>query len=82
MKHVWAYLDIRKEHLEHIRAWVAGVEKHELGLLQMIGRETLLDLKIAAVKDINNCLEGNNWVKQMYLLILSQIQYVRANNWQ
>jgi len=55
-----AYLDIREEHLEHIRAWVAAVEKHELGLLQMIGRETLLDLKIAPIKDINTCLEGNN----------------------
>lgn len=57
---VWTYLDIREEHLEHIRARVAGVEKHELGFLQMIGRETLLDLKMSAVKDINNCLEGNN----------------------
>lgn len=52
------YLDIREEHLEHIRARVAGVEKHELGLLQMIGGETLLDLQTAAVKDINKCSEG------------------------
>lgn len=66
-EHVWTYLDIREEHLEHIRARVAGVEKHELGFLQMIGREALLDLQIAAIKDINNCLEGNNlWqIKQM-----------------
>lgn len=49
-----AYLHIREKHLEHIRAWVPGVEKHELGFLQMIGRETLLNLKIAAVKDIND----------------------------
>lgn len=56
--HVGTHLDIREEHLEHVRAWVAGVEKHELGLLQMIGRETLLDLQTAAIKDINNRLEG------------------------
>lgn len=33
----------------------------------MIGRETLLDLEIAAIKDINRSLEGNNlwWIKQM-----------------
>lgn len=49
-----AYLYIREKHLEHIRAWVSGVEKHELGFLQMVGRETLLNLKIAAVKDIND----------------------------
>lgn len=81
--HICTYLYIREEHLEHIRARVAGVEKHELGFLQMIGRETLLDLNLAAIKDINNCLEGNNlwWIKQMKLLI-SQIQYVHANNWQ
>lgn len=50
------YLDIREEHLEHIRAWVAGVEEHELGLLQMIGRKTLLDLKAAGVKGSYNFL--------------------------
>lgn len=49
-----AYLYIREKHLEHIRAWVPGVEKHELGFLQVVGRETLLDLKIAAFKDIND----------------------------
>lgn len=52
------YLDIREEHLKHVRARVAGVEKHELGFLQVIGRETLLDLNMNAIKDINNCLEG------------------------
>lgn len=31
-----SHLDIREEHLQHIRAWIAGVEKHELSLLQMI----------------------------------------------
>lgn len=56
---VWPYLDIREEYLEHIGAWVAAVEKHELGLLQMIGRETLLDLEMAAIKEINKCLKGN-----------------------
>lgn len=56
--YVWTHLDIREEHLEHIRTRVAGVEKHELGLLQMIGGETLLDLQTAAIKDINDCLEG------------------------
>lgn len=75
------YLYIREVHLEHIRAWVAGVEKHELGLLQMIRRETLLDLNIAAIKDINDCWEGNlSWIKQIRLVI-SQIQYVHVNIW-
>lgn len=79
-EHVWTHLDVREEHLEHIRAWVAGVEKHEFGLLQMIGRETLLDLKAAAIKDINN-REGknkrkgsrskcSNWYYNMYLPII------------
>lgn len=49
-----AYLYIREIHLEHVRAWVPRVEKHELGFLQMVGRETFLDLKIAAFKDIND----------------------------
>lgn len=77
---ILTYLYIREVHLEHIRAWVAGVEKHELGLLQMIRRETLLDLNIAAIKDINDCWEGNNLsrIKQIRLVI-SQIQYVHAN---
>lgn len=65
-EHVWTYLDIREEHLEHVGARVAGVEKHELGLLQMIRGETLLDLKVAAIKDINNCLEGNRSSKCSY----------------
>lgn len=62
----WTHLDVREEHLEHVGAWVAGVEKHELGLLQMIGGETFLDLNIAAVKDVNICLKGNNfrYIKQ------------------
>lgn len=76
------YLYIREVHLEHIRAWVAGVEKHELGLLQMIRRETLLDLNIAAIKDISECWEGNNLsqIKQIRLVI-SQTQYVHRNIW-
>lgn len=37
-------LDIREKHLQHVRAWVAGVEKHELGLLEMIRGEALLDI--------------------------------------
>lgn len=79
---ILTYLYIREEHLEHIRAWVAGVEKHELGLLQMIRRETLLDLNIAAIKDISECWEGNNLsrIKQIRLVI-SQMQYVHANIW-
>lgn len=79
---ILTYLYVREVHLEHIRAWVAGVEKHELGLLQMIRRETLLDLNIAAIKDISECWEGNNlsWIKQIRLVI-SQIQYIHANIW-
>lgn len=57
MKFVWTHLDIREEHLQHIGAWVAGVEEHELGFLQMIGGETLLDLKRPTVKDFIK-LEG------------------------
>lgn len=50
---VLTYLYIREVHLEHVGAWVPGVEKHELGFLQVVGREALLDLKMAAVKDFN-----------------------------
>lgn len=40
------YLDIREESFQHIGAGVAGVEEHELGLLQMARGETLLDVHI------------------------------------
>lgn len=52
------HLHVREEHLEHVGARVAGVEKHELGLLEMVGGEALLDLNMAAVKDTNNCWEN------------------------
>lgn len=73
VEHLLAYLDIREEHLQHIRTRVAGVEKHKLGLLQMIGGETFLDLDIAAIKDINNCLDGNNLVDQATDIITNTI---------
>lgn len=43
---VKSYLDVGEEHLEHVGGRVAGVEEHELGLLQVVGRQTLLDLSI------------------------------------
>lgn len=52
------HLHVREEHLEHVGARVAGVEKHELGLLEMVGGEALLDLNMAAVKDTNDCWEN------------------------
>lgn len=44
------HLHVREVHLEHVGARVARVEKHELGLLEMVGGEALLDLNMAAVK--------------------------------
>lgn len=41
-----SYLDIREEHLEHVGGRVASVEEHELGLLQVVRRQPLLDLSI------------------------------------
>lgn len=58
-RHICTHLDIGEEHFEHVRAWVAGVEKHELCLLQMIRGETLLDLKTATIKDVNSCEDVN-----------------------
>lgn len=40
------YLDVREEGFQHIGAGVAGVEEHELGLLQMAGGEALLDVYV------------------------------------
>lgn len=41
-----SYLDVREEGFQHVGAGVAGVEEHELGLLQMARGETLLDVHI------------------------------------
>lgn len=39
-----SYLDIGEEHFEHVGGRVAGVKEHQLGLLQVVGRQTLLNL--------------------------------------
>lgn len=45
-----SYLDIGEEHFEHVGGWVASVKEHQLGLLQVVGRQTLLNLKISALR--------------------------------
>lgn len=45
-----SYLDIGEEHFEHVGGRVAGVKEHQLGLLQVVGRQTLLNLKISALR--------------------------------
>lgn len=42
----YIYLDIREEGFKHIGAGVAGVEEHQLRLLQMARGETLLDVHV------------------------------------
>lgn len=44
------HLDIREEGFQHVGAGVAGVEEHQLGLLQMARGETLLDVHVFRVK--------------------------------
>lgn len=44
------YLDIREVGLESVGAGVAGVEEHELGFLQMAGRQSLLGVHMSPVK--------------------------------
>lgn len=46
----YAYLDIREVRLESVGAGVAGVEEHELGFLQMTGRQSLLGVHMRPVK--------------------------------
>lgn len=45
-----SYLDIGEEHFEHVGGWVAGVKEHQLGLLQVVGRQTLLNLMRRALR--------------------------------
>ena len=45
MVNVMAHLHVVEKGLEHQGAGVARVEEHQLGLLQVIGREALLDLR-------------------------------------
>ena len=46
MENKYNYLDIREEGFQHIGAGVAGVEEHQLRLLQMARGETLLDVHV------------------------------------
>lgn len=39
-----SYLYVGEEDLEHVGGGVAGVEEHQLGLLQVVGRQALLNL--------------------------------------
>lgn len=45
-----AHLDIGEVRLEGVGAWVAGVEEHELGFLQMTGRQSFLSVRMRPVK--------------------------------
>lgn len=45
-----SYLDVGEEHLEHVGGRVAGVEEHQLGLLQVVGGQALLNLKISVLR--------------------------------
>lgn len=44
------HLDIREVRLESVGAWVAGIEEHELGFLQMTGRQPFLGVRMRPVK--------------------------------
>lgn len=44
------HLDIGEVRLESVGAWVAGVEEHELGFLQMTGRQSFLGVRMRPVK--------------------------------
>lgn len=39
-----SYLDVGEIHFEHVGGRVAGVEEHQLGFLQVVGRQALLNL--------------------------------------
>lgn len=39
-----SYLDVGEVHFEHVGGRVAGVEEHELGFLQVVGRQAFLNL--------------------------------------
>lgn len=45
------YLHIREVGFQHIGAGVAGVEEHQLGLLQMARGETFLDVHVHVKAD-------------------------------
>lgn len=45
-----SYLHIREVGLEGVGAGVAGVEEHELGLLQVAGGQSLLGVRMRPVK--------------------------------
>ena len=47
----YTHLDIRKVSLERVGAGIAGVEEHELGFLQMAGRQSLLGVYMRPVKE-------------------------------
>ena len=47
-----AHLDVGEENLEHVGTGVTGVEEHELGLLQVVGGKTLLNLIMSSVKEM------------------------------
>ena len=39
------HLDIGEVGFQHVGAGIAGVKEHQLGLLQMVGIQTLLDVQ-------------------------------------
>lgn len=50
---VYTHLDIREVRLECVGAGIACVEEHELGFLQMTGRQALLGVHMRPVKEIH-----------------------------
>lgn len=50
------HLDIREVGLECVGAGIAGIEEHELGFLQMTGRQALLGVYMNPVKEIQALL--------------------------
>lgn len=62
-----SYLDVREEHFEHVGGRVAGVEEHQLGLLQVVGRQALLNLN-------NNMLRKQQVVALRGVLAGLQVQ--------
>lgn len=46
----WTHLDVGEKHLQHVGAWVSGVEEHELGLLQVVWGKPFLDVQMSGLR--------------------------------
>lgn len=45
-----SYLDVGEEHFQHVGGRIAGVEEHQLRLLQVVGRQALLNLNTSTLR--------------------------------